>query len=104
MSKCISKKYLKNGDKVYRKDGSKFSMKTSKAIANFNNDEGDVEKVVRKISIKSPYFIGFFTDEKTNKEKIAFWITKEQKYATSDFIKSEKHKNRYKVVLWRDKS
>lgn len=103
MAKCISKKYLKSGDKAYLKDGGRYGMKTTKAIANFHNDEGKVEIVVRKLSVNSPYFIGIFTDEKTKQEKIAFWITKDQKYATSDFYKSEKHKNKYNIVLWRDK-
>lgn len=103
MAKCINKKYLRHGDFAIMNDKTYYRMNSKKAIENFHNDDDKVIKVVRPLSILSPSFIGILTEESTNTEKIAFWITEDKKYATSKFQKSKKFENKYNITLWEKK-
>lgn len=84
-------------------DKTFYRMHSAKSIDKFHNDDGKVIKVVRPLSTLSPSFIGIIKDSNTNEEKIAFWITEDKKYATSDFKKSKKYENKYNVTLWKQK-
>ncbi len=98
MAKLISSKYLKNGDVLVLKDGTEFGM-TNKSITKFHNDNNEIYKVVRKISKNSPRFIGI-TNEKPC--RIAFYITADKKYATTNFYESRSKPGNYFVTLWID--
>lgn len=103
MAKCINKKYLRRGDFAVMSDGSCYRINTTKAIANFHNDNDTIVKVVRPLSTLSPFFIGIIKDKETSTKKIAFWITEDKKYATSKFRKSKKFENTYNITLWEKK-
>lgn len=98
MAKLINSKYLKSGDVLHLKDGRKFGV-TTKVKNNFHNDDELIYRVVRKISTRSPHFLGF-TNE--NPKRIAIYIKDDKKFATANYYPSKKHPGFYNVVLWED--